>query len=250
MTDPRLRFARHLSLPEIGDSGQRRLAESTVLVVGLGGLGCPAALYLASAGVGRLLLNDFDRVDVSNLQRQILYREEDAGNGKAEVAAERLGAANPDLEAVALPQRLDQTELRRRVADSDVVLDGSDNYGTRFAVNEACLVARRPLVSGAAIRFEGQLAVFRNDLPESACYRCLYEEQGDELDSCTGGGILGPIAGVIGTSMAVEAVKLILGIGEPVQGRLQLYDGLQGRWRQVSLRPDPACPACAGFRVR
>lgn len=250
VTDPGMRYARHLSLPEIGAPGQARLARSTVLIVGLGGLGCPAAAYLAAAGVGRLLLNDFDRVDVSNLQRQILYREQDAGRGKAEVAAERLLEINPALEAQAIPRRLDQAGLREQAAISDVVLDGSDNYGTRFSVNEACLATRRPLVSGAAIRFEGQLCVFRNDLPDAACYRCLYDEHGDDMETCSGGGILGPVAGVIGTHMAVETIKLLLGIGEPVQNRLLLYDGLQGRWRQVSLKPDPSCPACASLRSR
>lgn len=244
-----MRYARQLSLPEIGEAGQARLAASGVLVVGLGGLGCPAAVYLAAAGVGRLVLNDFDRVDISNLQRQILYREGDAGRGKAETAAERLLDMNPALDARPLPRRLDQADLREQVAACDVVLDGSDNYGTRFGVNEACLAARRPLVSGAAIRFEGQLAVFRNDLPDAPCYRCLYDEQGDDMETCSGGGILGPVAGVVGAHMAVETIKLILGIGEPVQNRLLLYDGLQGRWRQVSLKRDPTCPACAGDQI-
>ncbi len=245
-----MRYARHVSLPEIGEAGQARLAASTVLIVGLGGLGCPAAAYLASAGVGHLLLNDFDRVDVSNLQRQILYREEDAGRGKAEVAVQRLTEMNPALRAHAIPRRLDQAGLREQAAAADVVLDGSDNYGTRFSVNDACLASRRPLVSGAAIRFEGQLAVFRNDLPDAACYRCLYDEQGDEMETCTGGGILGPVAGVVGAHMAVETIKLLLGIGECVENRMLLYDGLQGRWRQVSLKRDPSCPACAGIRSR
>lgn len=250
MTEFRLRYARHLSLPEIGPAGQERLAESTVLIVGLGGLGCPAAVYLAAAGVGRLLLNDFDRVDVSNLPRQILYRQEDAGRGKAEVATERLLELNPDLQTRALCLRLNRAELREQAQAADLVLDGSDNYGTRFGVNEACLETRRPLISGAAIRFEGQLAVFRNDLPDAACYRCLYNEQSDETETCSGGGILGPVAGVIGAHMAVESVKVLLGIGEPVQNRLLLYDGLLGRWRQVTLKRDPSCPACSGFRSR
>jgi molybdopterin/thiamine biosynthesis adenylyltransferase len=250
VTDAGLRYARHVSLPEIGADGQARLKEATVLIVGLGGLGCPAAAYLAAAGVGRLLLNDFDRVDVSNLQRQILYREEDTGLGKAEVAARRLVEINPALQAETIPHRLDQAGLRDQAAVSDAVLDGSDNYGTRFSVNEACLATRRPLVSGAAIRFEGQLAVFRNDLSDAACYRCLYDEHGDEMETCTGGGILGPVAGVIGAHMAVETIKLLLGIGEPVQNSLLLYDGLQGRWRRVSLKRDPSCPACARFRSR
>ena len=250
MTDLGTRYARHLSLPEVGPEGQERLADSTVLIVGLGGLGCPAATYLAAAGIGRVVLNDFDRVDVSNLQRQILFRDEDEGRGKAQVAAERLQRINPNIEALPVSTRLDQPGLREHVAGCDVVLDGTDNFGTRFGVNEACLAVGKPLVSGAAIRFEGQLAVFRNDLPVAACYRCLYAEQGDDMDTCTGGGILGPVAGVVGTLMAVETIKLILGIGDPVQGRLLLYDGLQGRWRQVSLNPDPACPACAEFRSR
>ena len=245
-----MRYARHHSLPEVGEAGQEKLAGSSVLIVGLGGLGCPAATYLAAAGVGCLVLNDFDRVDVTNLQRQTLYRESDAGQPKARIAADRLEELNPDVRTVVKAERLDQAALRGQVAACDVVLDGSDNFGTRFGVNEACLASRRPLVSGAAIRFEGQLAVFRNDLADAACYRCLYQEQGEELESCTGGGILGPVAGVIGAQMAVEAIKLILAIGDPVQDRLLLYDGLGGSWRQVSLRPDPACPACTEFRSR
>lgn len=249
-TDPGLRYARHLSLPEIGESGQDRLRHARVLIVGMGGLGCPAAMYLAAAGVGRLLLNDFDTVDISNLQRQLLYREEDAGQSKAAVAALRLNELNPDIEARPIPTRLDQASLQETIADSDVVLDGSDNFGTRFAINEACLTVGRPLVSGAAIRFEGQLAVFRNDLPEAACYRCLYDEGGDDFETCTGGGILGPVVGVIGAQMAVETIKLILGIGRPIQDRLLIYDGLRGEWRQLGLKPDPGCPACATVRSR
>lgn len=245
-----MRYARHHSLPEIGEAGQQKLAASSVMIVGLGGLGCPAATYLAAGGVGCLVLNDFDRVDVTNLQRQTLYRETDAGQPKAEVAARRLEELNPEVRTVVRAERLDQAALREQVAACDVVLDGSDNFGTRFGVNEACLASRRPLVSGAAIRFEGQLSVFRNDLDTAACYRCLYEEQGEELESCTGGGILGPVAGVIGAHMAVETIKLILGIGEPVEDRLLLYDGLGGNWRQVRLRQDPTCPACAEFRSR
>jgi adenylyltransferase/sulfurtransferase len=245
-----MRYARHHPLPGFGVAGQERLAGASVLIVGLGGLGCPAATYLAAAGVGRLVLNDFDRVDVTNLQRQTLYREEDAGRPKAAVAARRLEELNPDIEATVCSARLDQAGLREQAAECDIVLDGSDNFGTRFGVNEACLAVRRPLVSGAAIRFEGQLAVFRNDLDDAACYRCLYQEQGDELETCTGGGILGPVTGVIGAQMAVETIKLLLGIGDPLQDRLLLYDALGGNWRQVRLRRDPACPACSAFRSR
>lgn len=247
---PVLRYARHLSLPEIGQSGQDRLRGARVLIVGLGGLGCPAAMYLAAAGVGRLVLNDFDTVDVTNLQRQLLYRQEDAGQGKAEVAAARLNQLNPDVEIRPVPTRLDQESLAETIEDCDVVLDGSDNFGTRFAINEACLSVGRPLVSGAAIRFEGQLAVFRNDLPDAACYRCLYDEGGDDFETCTGGGILGPVVGVIGAQMAVETIKLLLGIGRPIENRILIYDGLNGEWRQLGLKPDPGCPACGALRSR
>jgi adenylyltransferase/sulfurtransferase len=250
MTDWRVRYGRHLSLAEIGEAGHQRLRMAEVLIVGAGGLGVPAATYLAGAGVGTLWLNDFDTVDVSNLHRQTLYTLTDIGQRKAAAAARHLAQLNPDVILRPVTERLDVERLAEIAGQCTVVLDCSDNFPTRFAVNQACLAARRPLVSGAAIRMEGQLAVFRNDLDRAACYRCLYDEDGEELENCSGAGILGPVAGVIGSLMAVEAIKLITGAGASAGDRLLLYDGRDGDWRSLGLRRDPACPACARFRSR
>lgn len=247
MTDPlqKLRYSRHVALPEIGETGQRRIGQTTVAVIGLGGLGSPAALYLAAAGVGCLILNDFDRVDVTNLQRQILYDDADLGNSKAESAARRLARHHPDGSFESIDRRLSRDELFEVAARSDVVLDGTDNFGTRFAVNEACVRTCIPLVSGAAIRFEAQLAVFRNDLPDEPCYRCLYDETDETLEDCAGGGVLGPMVGVIGSLMAVETLKILTGAGETAHGRLLTFDALSTQWRSVALRRDPDCPVCS-----
>jgi len=244
------RYGRHLSLPEIGESGQQRLREASALVVGLGGLGVPVASYLAGAGIGTLYLNDFDTVDLSNLHRQVIYSVADVGRRKTEVASERLTALNPEVRFENVGQRLDPEALADLARRCSVVLDCSDNFATRFAINEATLAAGRPLVSGAAIRLEAQLAVFRNDLPAGACYRCLYQEGGDELETCSGGGILGPVVGTVGALMAVEAIKLIVGIGPGAGDRLTVYDGWSGEWRSLGLSPDPECPACNRFRSR
>lgn len=237
-------------MPEIGEAGQKKLGDASALIVGLGGLGVPVASYLAGAGVGTLHLNDFDTVDLSNLHRQVLYTSQDVGRRKTAVAAERLAALNPEVNLEVVDQRLDPVALRGLAERCTVVLDCCDNFATRFAVNDATLAARRPLVSGAAIRLEGQLAVFRNDRPAGACYRCLYHEDGEELETCSGGGILGPVVGAVGALMAVEALKLILGISRDGGERLAVYDGWRGEWRSLGLAPDPECPACARFRSR
>src|SRR5690348_3653972 len=205
--DWKLRYSRHLALPEFGAPAQGKLAAATVLVVGLGGLGSPAALYLAAAGVGRLLLNDFDKVDLSNLQRQILYRDGDVGASKAQAAAKALAGINPGPALETLDSRLDEPNLAQVVRRCDLVLDGSDNFGTRFAVNKACVATGTPLVSGAAIRYQGQLAVFDNREAGSPCYACLYQELGEELEDCQRNGVLAPLTGVMGSLMAVEALK-------------------------------------------
>ncbi len=240
-----LRYSRHLVLPDFGAAGQEKLSAATVLLVGLGGLGSPAALYLAAAGVGRLLLNDFDRVDLSNLQRQLLYTEADLGTAKTTAAAAALNALNPDCKLEALDGRLDAAALAATVQRADVVLDGSDNFGTRFAVNRACVTAKTPLVSGAAIRYEGQLAVFDPRDAASPCYACLYEEGSEELENCRQNGVLAPLTGVIGSLMAVEAVKLITGGGEPLLSRLLRYDARSGELRYTHFEKDPACPVCS-----
>jgi molybdopterin-synthase adenylyltransferase len=240
----KLRYSRHLALPDFGAPAQHRLAQASVLVLGLGGLGSPAALYLASAGVGRLLLNDFDRVDLSNLQRQLLYREDDAGRPKTEAAAAALAALNPACDLERLDGRLDPPALAEVLGRCDLVLDGSDNFGTRFAVNQACIAARKPLVSGAALRYEGQLSVFDPRDAASPCYACLYPEGGEELEDCRQNGVLAPLTGVIGSLMAVEALKVLTGIGASLVGRLLRYDALTGEMRYTIIRRDPACTVC------
>ena len=242
--DWKLRYSRHLALPEFGAPAQERLAAASMLLVGLGGLGSPAALYLAAAGVGRLLLNDFDRVDASNLQRQVLYRDADVGRPKTAAAAAAVQSLNPGCHVETLEGRLDATALAEVLKRTDLVLDGSDNFGTRYAVNAACVQARRPLVTGAALRYEGQLAVFDPREPTSPCYACLYEEGGEGLEDCQRNGVLSPLTGVVGSLMAVEAVKLLTSVGRPLTGRLLRYDARSGEIDVGLIRKDPACPVC------
>lgn len=243
--DWKLRYSRHLALPEFGAEAQQRLASARVLLLGLGGLNSPAALYLAAAGVGKLLLNDFDRVDRSNLQRQILYGDADVGEPKTEAAATAVQAVNPACQVEQLQDRLDTQSLAKAFARCDLVLDGSDNFGTRFAVNAACIAAGKPLVTGAAIRYEGQLLVIDPRNPDSPCYACLYEENGESLEDCQRNGVLGPLTGVIGSLMAVEAVKLLTGLGEPLIGKLLRYDAQSGVFHASPFRKDPSCRICS-----
>ena len=243
--DQRLRYSRQIALPQFGEAGQQRIADGRVLIIGLGGLGSPAALYLAAAGVGTLVLNDFDRVDGSNLPRQVLYRDEDLDKPKAIAAADRLGAVNPDLQVEALDRRLDDDALAAAASGCDLVLDCSDNFTTRSQVNRACIVSARPLVSGAAIRLEGQVAVFRHDLPGQPCYNCLYPEEDELLENCAGQGILGPVAGTIGSLMATEAIKRLCDLPSDLAGKVWLYDGLAGHTRSLRLRRRHNCAACA-----
>lgn len=245
MIDPGdLRFRRHASLAQLGAAGQARISGGSALVIGLGGLGCPAALYLATSGTGRLLLNDFDTVDATNLPRQVLFQGTDIGRGKAGAAAERLATLGPGAVITALAGRLDEVALVRVAADVDVVLDCTDNFPARWLINRACAAAGRPLVSGAAIRFEGQVAVFRHDRPGSACYRCLYGEEDENLEDCAGQGILAPAAGVIGAVMATEALKILAGIETGLAGRLWAYDALSGASRTVAIPRRAGCPVC------
>ena len=238
------RDARHLALPQVGANGQRRIAESSILLIGVGGIGCPAAAYLASSGVGRIVVCDFDTVDETNLGRQVLYGPGHIGELKADVAAARLRKIHPDVDAIAMTERLTGKALAKAVRDSDIVLDGSDNFATRFEVNDACVAAGRRLVSGSAIRLEGQLAVFGPDYAVSPCYRCLYEEADESLGDCAGNGVLAPIPGVIGTMMAVEALKFLSGIDAPAP-LLRLYDGTASEFRHLGVSKRPTCPACA-----
>lgn len=241
-----LRYSRQIMLPGLDLEGQERLLGSRALIVGMGGLGSPAALYLAAAGLGTLVLADFDRVELTNLQRQIIYATSDVGRAKTDSARERIAALNPGIRVETVDARLEPENLRSLVRGVDIVLDGSDNFATRFAVNAACVAGRRPLVSAAVIGMDGQLAVFRPDLDGSPCYRCVYADTGEEAQSCSETGVLGPLTGVLGSLQAVETVKVLTGLGEPLNGRLLVVDALTQTWRRLNLRRDPACPVCSG----
>jgi molybdopterin/thiamine biosynthesis adenylyltransferase len=234
------RYARHLVLREIGGPGQQKLKAARVLIVGAGGLGAPAALYLAAAGVGTLGLVDADEVALSNLQRQVLYASGDVGRTKVEAAMERLGALNPHVEIEPQGLMLDRANAAGLVRGYDVVLDGTDSFETRFVVNAACFAEGKPLVSGAIGRWTGQLAVFEG----RPCYRCLVPELPPDAETCSAVGVMGALAGVIGSMMALEAIKLITGAGETLAGRLLIYDALSAEVRTVGLPADPACEVC------
>ena len=238
------RDARHLALPQVGANGQQRIADGRVLLIGVGGIGCAAAAYLASSGVGHITVCDFDTVDETNLGRQVLYAQGHIGELKAEVAATRLRKINPAIEVEAISERLTGDALVAAVAAVDVVLDGCDNFATRFQVNDACVAESRRLISGSAIRLEGQLAVFGPDYSESPCYRCLYADADESLGDCAGNGVLAPVPGVVGTLMAVECLKFLAGIAPPAP-LLRLYDGTASEFRHLGVSKRPNCPACA-----
>ena len=242
-----LRYSRHILLPEIGVEGQERLRAARALVIGAGGLGCPAALYLAAAGIGRLTIADGDQVDLTNLQRQILYRMESVGMPKVQAARATLGAVNPDVEVVALKTRVAAEAMAKLVGEADVVLDCSDNFATRHALNRACVALHKPLVSGAAIRFDAQVTVFDQRKPDAPCYACLFPEEGEvEEVQCAVMGVFAPLTGIAGALQAMEAIKLIAGVGESLGGRLLLLDAKNAEWRTVKVAKDPACAVCAG----
>ena len=238
------RYRRHLTLPELGLAGQQRLLASSVLLIGAGGLGCPAAQYLAAAGVGRIGLIDDDVVSTSNLQRQILYSTADVGRPKVDVAKERLEGLNPDVEIVPMRMRLDSSNALELFADYDVIVDGTDNFPTRYLTNDACVLLGKPNVHGSIFRFEGQASVF--DAANGPCYRCLYPEPPPPgaVPSCAEGGVLGILPGTIALVQATETVKLLTGIGETLCGRLLHYDALEMAWREFKMRKDPACAMC------
>lgn len=235
------RYARHLVLSEVGGPGQQRLKAARVGLIGLGGVGAPAALYLAAAGVGTLRLIDDDAVALSNLQRQIVFDSADIGRSKVVAGAETLAALNPHVGLEPRPERLTAANAAALIEGCDVVIDGTDDFTTRFAVNAACLARRIPLVSGALGRWSGQVGVFHG----APCYRCLVPDSPPDADTCARVGVIGALAGVVGAMAALETIKLIAGAGEPLSGRLLLYDGLAGTARTVRVAPDPACPVCA-----
>jgi len=247
MTDQELlRYSRHILLNEIGVEGQQRLREASMLVIGAGGLGSPAAFYLASAGVARITLVDGDSVDLTNLQRQILHTTDRIGTPKAISGQVALAAINADVQVVPVPQRADPDTLAEFVSSATVVLDCSDNFATRHALNRACVTHRKPLVSGAAIRFDGQVAVFDLRHDASPCYACLFPPGDGEDELCAVMGVFAPLTGIIGTTQAAEALKLAAGIGQSLEGRLLMLDALSMCWHSVRVKRDPACPVCGG----
>jgi len=240
-----LRYSRHILLPQIGIEGQERLLAAHALVIGAGGLGSPIALYLASAGVGSITICDDEAVDLTNLQRQIVHRTESIGRKKVESARATLAAINPEIRIVALAERVDERRIADLAARHDVVIDGSDNFATRHAVNRACVRLGKPLVSGAAVRFDGQVAVFDLRRPDSACYACLFPEESEAEDvRCAVMGVFSPLTGIIGSIQAAETLKLLAGAGETLAGRLLLLDALAMQIRTIRLQQDPACPVC------
>lgn len=241
-----LRYARHILLDEFDIVGQERLLAARVLIVGAGGLGSPAAFYLASSGVGHLVLADDDDVELSNLQRQILHNTQSIGEKKAESGKNTLAGLNPEVHVTALARRLDDAQLDEQVGQADLVLDCSDNFDTRHAINRACVAHRRPLVSGAAIRFSGQISVFDLRHADAPCYHCLFPhaDEPDEM-SCATTGVLAPLVGIVGSIQAAEAIKILAGMGEPLVGRLLCVDALTMQSNTVRFKRDPACPVCA-----
>ena len=238
------RYARHLVLREVGGPGQQRLKAAHVLIVGAGGLGAPAALYLAAAGVGQITLVDPDEADLSNLQRQVIYRPSDVGTPKVEAAAAQLAALNPHVQINPVRLALNSANAGDLVASADLVLDGTDDFATRFAVNAACVAHAKPLVSGAIGRWTGQVGVFKGQ----PCYQCLVPEIPPDAETCSAVGVIGALAGVIGAMMALEAIKVITGAGEALEGRLLIYDGLAAETRTVRIGADPGCAVCGGGR--
>ncbi|MFL6711256.1 MAG: HesA/MoeB/ThiF family protein [Massilia sp.] len=250
MTDDQLlRYSRHILLDEVGIEGQQALLDARVLIIGAGGLGSPAALYLAASGVGRIVLVDDDAVDLTNLQRQIMHTSARIGQPKVESGRAALLGINPDIAVEALQERATGARLEQLVREATVVLDCSDNFATRHAVNAACVAAGVPLVAGAVIRFDGQLSVFDPRSAASPCYACLFPpDAGFEDAACSTMGVFAPLVGVIGAMQAAEAMKLIIGIGESLQGRLLMLDGKRMEWASIGVARDPACPVCGGAK--
>ncbi|KGM25925.1 HesA/MoeB/ThiF family protein [Photorhabdus luminescens] len=238
-----MRYSRQLLLEDIGPEGQEKLKSSRILIVGLGGLGAPASLYLAGAGVGTIYLADDDQLHISNLQRQILYRTEEIPAAKADLAANQLNALNPLIKTMVLNQRQDLESLTTIVEQVDLVLDCCDNMTTRHAINAACVATRKPLISGSAVGFSGQLMVFEPPYLHG-CYSCLYPEQEEPLRNCRTAGVLGPVVGIIGTLQALEAIKMLTGLPSPLSGKLRLFDGKQQSWSTLQLNPSQQCPIC------
>ena len=237
------RYARQIRLPQIGEQGQQKILDSSALIVGMGGLGSPAAMYLAAAGIGKLVVSDYDIVEVSNLQRQIIHANDWIGENKVDSAKAGIEALNPDCEVEAINFQLDEEELKSVIQRVDIVLDCSDNFPTRFEVNRYCVETETPLVSGAAIRLEGQIMNYQPNV-EGPCYQCLYTQVYENAETCEMEGVLGPVVGVIGTMQALQTLLILTGQGEPLVGKLLLLDAASMEWQGVKLPPNPACPVC------
>ncbi len=239
-----LRYSRQIMLPELDIEGQNKLLDATVLIVGMGGLGSPVALYLAAAGVGKLIISDHDEVDLSNLQRQIVHRTDAIGSPKVQSAAATLASINPTTDIQSIDHKFDKQELSEILKGVDLVLDATDNFETRYFINDACWQAGVPLVSGAAIRWEGQIAVFDSRDAASPCYRCLYLEGDDAALNCAENGVVSPLVGIIGTLQAMEAIKLLTGVGDSLAGYVLHYDAKRADWRKLKLSKREQCPTC------
>lgn len=242
--DKLLRYSRQIMLPQVDVIGQQKLIDSTVLIIGMGGLGSPVAMYLAAAGVGHLMIADYDHVEISNLQRQIIHRQASVGLSKVDSASQTLKALNSEIKVTAISEKLSEESLALLLKNTDCVVDATDNFAARFAINEVCVKSKTPLVSGAAIRFEGQVSVFTN-VENSPCYQCLYPDTGEELDtSCSENGVLAPVVGIIGSIQATEVLKILMNIGKTLQSRLLLLDAYTMEWRSITLKQDPDCSIC------
>ena len=244
-----LRYSRQIMLPQVDVAGQETLLSSRVLIIGLGGLGAPVAMYLAAAGVGELTLVDNDVVDLGNLQRQIIHDTSSIGQRKTDSAKKRLNEINPETKINLISSKPGDNDLRAEIKKSDLIIDATDNFKTRFQINTACVAEKKPLVSGAAIRMEGQVSVFDMSKKGSPCYRCLYKDDGtydggEENQNCTENGVLAPVVGIIGSIQACEGLKILLDLGEPLLGKLLLLDATTMEWRTIKINPDPECPVC------
>lgn len=243
-----LRYSRHILLPKFDIQGQEKLIHSCALIIGAGGLGSPVAMYLTASGIGKLIICDHDVVDLTNLQRQIIHKTDAIGTPKVHSAKKTLAEINPDVNVVTLNKYIDDDTLYQLVTEADVVIDASDNFTTRHLVNKACTILKKPLISGAAVRFEGQVTVFDLRDEKSPCYHCLFPINGNDKDMhCATMGVFSPLVGIIGSTQAAETLKILLGIGETLNGRMQLLDGLTMQWRSIKLNKDPACDVCANI---
>ena len=243
-----LRYSRQIMLPEVDIAGQQKLAEATAVIIGLGGLGSAASIYLTAGGIGQLILVDFDTVDLSNLQRQIVHSTKDIGRAKVASAKEHLLALNPEVQISTINKKLSPKELEEQIKSATVLLDCSDNFATRFAINRACVTKKIPLISAAAIRFEAQISVFNSQHQDSPCYRCLYNDEAMEIpQNCTENGVISPLLGIIGSMQACEAMKVIMQIGEQLEGKVLLFDAMATEWHMTKLNKDKQCPVCSNL---